>query len=58
VSRAVAVVALPDSLGLGVTLEGSFYLSDIFSEVLLVCSIRGKASSREVHWDGDIVYRS
>jgi len=57
VARAIAVVA---SLGilLWAALERSFYLSDVSPEVLLVCSVWGKAPSGEVHWDWDVVYRS
>ena len=58
VSRAIAVVALSDSLGSGVLLEGPFHLSNVSPEALLVCSVQGEASSREVHWDRDVVYGS
>jgi hypothetical protein len=58
VPRVIAVVTLSDLLGLGVTLEGFFHLGNISSEALLVCSIWGKVSSREVHWDRDIVHGS
>jgi hypothetical protein len=57
VAGAIAIVALSDPL-LGAALKGSLYLGNVPSEVLLVCSVRGEASSREVHWDGDIVHGS
>ena len=57
VARAITVVAFSDSL-LGAVLERSLYLSNVPSEVLLVCSVQGKAPSGEVHWDWDIVHRS
>jgi hypothetical protein len=57
VSGAITVVALSDPL-LGAVLERSFYLGGVPSEALLVCSVRGKASSGEVHRDGDIVHES
>jgi len=50
VARAITVVALLDPL-LGAALERSLYLGDVFSEALLVCSVRGKAPSGEVHRD-------
>ena len=56
VSGAIAVVTLSDSLGSWVVLEGFFYLSEVSSKALLVHPVWGKASSREVHWDGDIVH--
>ena len=58
VSRLITIVTLLDSLGLGVLLEGSLYLGDISSEALLVCPILGEASSRKVHWNGDVVHGS
>jgi hypothetical protein len=57
VARAIAVVTLLGIL-LGAALERSLYLSDISSEVLLVCSIQGKAPFGEVHQDWDVVHRS
>jgi len=57
VARVIAVVAFLDSL-LGAALERSLYLSNVPSEVLLVRSVRGKASSGEVHWDWDVVHGS
>ena len=58
VPRAIAVITLSDPLGSRVTLERFFHLSEVSPEVLLVCSIRGEASSGEVHWDRDIVHGS
>ena len=54
-ARAVAVVASSGIL-LKAALERSFYLSDISSGALLVCSVRGEAPSGEVHWDWDVVH--
>jgi len=56
VSRAIAVVTLSDSLGSWTALEGFFYLSEVSSKALLVRPVWGKASSGEVHWNGDIVH--
>jgi hypothetical protein len=50
VARTIAVVAFSNLL-LGAALERSLYLGDVFSEALLVCSVRGKAPSGEVHQD-------
>jgi len=57
VARVIAVVALSDPL-LGAALERSVYLGDVPPKALLVCSVWGKASSGEVHWDWDIVHGS
>ena len=57
VARVIAVVTSSGIL-LWAALERSFYLSDVSPEALLVCSVRGKAPSGEVHWDWDIVHRS
>ena len=58
VSRAVAVVTLSDPLGSRVAWERSFHLSEVSPKALLVCSVWGKASSGEVHWDRNIVHGS
>jgi hypothetical protein len=58
VSGAIAVVAFSDSLGAGVMLGWSFYLSDVSPEVLLIRPVQGEVSSGEVHRDGDIVHGS
>jgi len=54
----IAVIALSDPLRSRAVLEGFSHLGNVSSEALLVCPIRGKASSREVHWNGDIVHGS